>query len=154
MAQTYDVARDAKRINALWPSAVEQGQIAGLNMLGKNVSYEGSLSMNSVDFFGLASISMGVTKPKEEGYEIISRIRKNEYKKIVLKENRIVGMVLVGDVGSAGVISILIRNKIDVSSIKGKLLDERFDYAKIMPLVKKFKDKFRQEEYQDTIMTF
>ena len=154
VAQAYDVARDAKRINALWPSAVEQGQIAGLNMLGKNVSYEGSLSMNSVDFFGLASISMGVTKPKEEGYEIISRIRKNEYKKIVLKENRIVGMVLVGDVGSAGVISILIRNKIDVSSIKGKLLDERFDYAKIMPLVKKFKDKFRQEEYQDTIMTF
>ena len=155
VAETYDIARESKRINALWPCAIEQGEVAALNMLGKKKAYDGSLSMNSIDFFGLASISMGITRPKEEKkYEIISRTGENLYKKFILKDNKIVGMVLVGDIRSAGIVSALIKNKIDVSSIKDILLDDNFDYAKIMPLVKEFQDKFRQEEYQDTIITF
>jgi NAD(P)H-nitrite reductase large subunit len=153
-AQTLDIARGEQRINALWPCAVEQGEAAALNMLGKRTVYDGSLSMNSVDFFGLPSISMGITKPKEAGYEIISKTANNLYKKFVLKGNRIVGMVLVGDIKPAGIVSALIKNKIDVSSIKDLLLDDNFDYAKVMPLVKQFPDKFKQEEYQDTVITY
>ncbi len=154
-AQTYDIARDAQRINALWPCAVEQGEIAALNMLGKETVYDGSLSMNSVDFFGVSSISMGITKPKkEEDYEIISKVQDNIYKKFVLKENRIVGMVLVGDIKIAGIVSALIKNKIDISSIKHLLLEDAFNYAKIMPLIDRFPDKFKQEEFQDTVITY
>ncbi|MEE9500083.1 MAG: FAD-dependent oxidoreductase, partial [Candidatus Omnitrophota bacterium] len=113
VAETYDIARGTKRINALWPCAVEQGEVAGQNMLGKKKAYDGSLSMNSIDFFGLASISMGITRPKEEKkYEIISRTGENLYKKFILMDNKIVGMVLVGDIRPAGVVSALIKNKI------------------------------------------
>jgi len=154
VVEAFDVARGKKRINGLWPSAVEQGEIAALNMLGKKTCYDGSLSMNSVDFFGLASISMGITKPKEKDYEILSRPGENTYKKFVLKGNRIVGMVLVGDIKVAGIVSALIRNKADVSSIKHILLDDNFNYAKIMPLVKESKDKFKQEEFRDTLITY
>ncbi len=155
VAETYDIARGTKRINALWPCAVEQGEVAGQNMLGKKKAYDGSLSMNSIDFFGLASISMGITRPKEEKkYVIISRRGENLYKKFILKDNKIVGMVLVGDIRPAGVVSALIKNKIDVSSIKDILLDDNFNYAKIMPLVKEFGDKFKQEEYKDTVITY
>ncbi len=155
VAETYDIARESKRINALWPCAIEQGEVAALNMLGEKKTYDGSLSMNSVDFFGLASISMGITKPKEEKkYEIISRTGENSYKKFILKDNRIVGMVLVGDIRPAGVVSALIKNKIDVSSIKEKIVDDNFNYAKIMPVVKEFGDKFKQEEFRDTVLSF
>ena len=155
VAETYDLARETKRVNALWPCAVEQGEIAALNMLGKKIAYNGSLSMNSVDFFGLGCISMGIAKPKkEEGYEIISKVGKNKYKKFILKENRIVGMVLVGDIKAAGIVCILIRNKIDASSVKHLLLEDNFDYAKIMPLVLEFQESFKQAEYQDTIITY
>lgn len=155
VAQTYDLARKSKRINALWPCAVEQGEIAALNMLGRSKIYDGSLSMNSVEFFGLPCISMGVTKTKEqEDYEIISQTKGDVYKKFVLKKDRIVGAVLTGDIRSAGIVNALIKNKVDASSIKHLLLDETFDYAKIMPLVAKFKDRFKQEEYQDTIITY
>ena len=154
VAETYDIARGVKRINALWPCAVEQGEVAGLNMLDKKVAYDGSLSMNSVDFFGLGCISMGITKPKEKDYEIISKTSKDSYKKFVLKDNKIVGMVLVGDIRPAGIVSILIRSKVDVTSIKHILLDDNFDYAKIMPLVKKFQDQFKQEECKDTVITY
>ena len=155
-AQTYDVARDESRINALWPCAVEQGQIAALNMLGKEVAYSGSLSMNSVDFFGLGCISMGITKPKkEQDYEIISKVDAGRYyKKFVLKGNRIVGMVLVGDIKTAGIVGPLIRNRVDISSIKDILLEDSFNYAKVLPLVAKFQECFKQEEYKDTIISY
>ncbi len=154
-AQTYDLARDTQRINALWPCAVEQGEIAALNMLGKETVYDGSLSMNSVDFFGLACISMGITKPKAEGYEVISKVQPGKYyKKFVLKENRIVGLVLVGEIKIAGIVSVLIKNRIDVSPIKQLLLEDSFDYAKILPLVSGLKEKFKQEEYRDTVITY
>lgn len=155
VAETYDIARGAKRINALWPCAVEQGEIAALNMSGKKAVYDGSLSMNSADFFGLGCISMGITKVKdEENYEIISKTEEDKYKKFVLKENIIVGMILVGDIKCAGIVSALIKNRIDISSVKHLLLEDSFDYAKIMPLVAEFKERFKQEEYQDTIISY
>jgi NAD(P)H-nitrite reductase large subunit len=154
-AQTFDIARETNRVNALWPCAVEQGQIAALNMLGKEVAYQGSLSMNSVDFFGLGCISAGVTKPKEgPEYEVIAKTKDNVYKKFVLKENRIVGAIFVGDIQPAGIINPLIKNRIDISSIKHILLSDKFDYAKVMPLVAKYQECFRQPEYKDTIITY
>ncbi len=153
-AQTFDIAREENRTNALWPCAVEQGELAALNMPGKKIAYQGSLSMNSVDFFGLGCISIGITKPKQEGYEVIAKSGAGIYKKFVLKNNRIVGLVLVGDIQAAGIVGPLIRNKIDISLIKDSLLDDNFDYAKIMPLVKKFPDCFKHAEYQDTVLTY
>lgn len=155
VAETYDIARESRRINALWPCAVEQGKIAALNMLGKREIYDGSLSMNSVDFFNLSCISMGITRPENrENYEIISKRRDNVYKKFVLKENRIVGIILLGDIKTAGVISVLIKERIDISSVKHLLLEDTFNYAKIMPLVRKFQDRFRQQEHQDAIISY
>ncbi|MCQ9208755.1 MAG: FAD-dependent oxidoreductase [Omnitrophica bacterium] len=155
-AQTFDLARGEKRINALWPCAVEQGQIAALNMLGKKVTYIGSLSMNSVDFFGLGSISIGITKPKnEKDYEIISKeVTGKSYKKFVLKEQRIVGVVLVGDINAAGVVGPLIKKRIDISSIKHLLLKDSFNYATVIPLVAKYRECFKQQEYKDTIISY
>ena len=154
VAETVDIARGSRRINALWPCAVEQGHCAALNMMDKKTSYDGSLSMNSVDFFGMGCISMGITKPKEAGYDVISSISGKNYKKFVLKDNKIVGMVLVGDIRTAGVISALIKNKIDVSSVKDQLVKDNFSYGNIMPLVKKFGKNFNQEEFKDTIITY
>ncbi|MDD5688454.1 MAG: FAD-dependent oxidoreductase [Elusimicrobia bacterium] len=154
VAQTKDLVTGESTINALWPNAVIQGKIAGLNMAGKNIKYDGSLGMNSVEFFELPTISYGITKPKGEGYEIL--VKKNDaqeiYKKIVLKNNKIVGFVLVNDVDNAGVYGSLIRKKIDVSSIKEELLNNNFNFAKILPLVKKYKEEFAEKEYKELVM--
>ena len=60
----------------------------------------------------------------------------------------------MGDIKTAGVINILIKKRIDISSVKDKLLDVNFNYAKILPLVKDYKDKFTEEEFKDTVMTY
>ncbi|MFH0948162.1 MAG: FAD-dependent oxidoreductase [Elusimicrobiota bacterium] len=153
VAQTSDLITGESTTNALWPNAVIQGKIAGLNMVGKNIKYDGSLAMNSVEFFGLPTISYGITKSKGDGYEFI--VRKNEikknYKKLVLKDNKIVGFVLVGDVDNAGVYGSLLMKKIDISSIKTRLLENNFNFAKILPLIKEHKAKFFEKEYSEII---
>jgi len=65
-----------------------------------------------------------------------------------------VGAVFLGDIKSAGIVGPLIKNKVDVSSIKHILLEDSFNYAKVMPLVVKYQECFKQPEYQDTIITY
>ncbi len=48
-----------REIHALWPTAVEQGRVAGANLAGAGVSYAGSLSMNVTEMFGLTVASLG-----------------------------------------------------------------------------------------------
>ncbi|MCP5087609.1 MAG: FAD-dependent oxidoreductase [Rhodobacteraceae bacterium] len=46
-------------VRALWPCAVEQGKVAGVNLVGKATSYRGSLNMNVTELFGLIVASVG-----------------------------------------------------------------------------------------------
>jgi len=139
VCESFDLTMDKHSINALWPVAVEQGKISGVNMAGDSINYAGSLGINSIDFFGLPVISLGIFKVKEEDSSFeelkISDPKNNLYKKIILKNNILVGAILVGDIKNSGVFLRLIRERIDVSSLKDKLLQENFGYPDIMGLV-------------------
>ena len=156
-AQTFDILEEKNQVNAIWPAAIRQGKIAGLNMAGEESIYEGSCGMNSVDFFSLSVISFGIVRPvKPSGCEelIGAELGRNIYRKIVLKDNRIVGGIFINDVERHGIYLHLALQKIDVSGIKDLLVDEFFDYAKVMPLVKRYSNAFKKPEYQDTVLTY
>jgi len=155
VAEAVDAITGSKKINAIWPVAAEQGKVAALNMAGRDTTYDGSSMMNSTDFFGLATISIGITKPKGPGYEELKYMdkRRDIYKKVVLKDNIICGTVLVKRIANAGVYGALIAKRIDVSPIKNVLLSDNFDYAKILPIVKEFSDKFNAREFNETIIS-
>lgn len=146
VAQTFDLAWEAPDVNALWPMAVEQGKIAGGNaalyLEGKEKQmqkYDGSLGMNAIEFFDLPVISMGIVKkPKEGNFEELFLIdkEKNIYKKVVLKDGRLVGFITVGNINQSGVFLNLIKAKADISKIKDELLSEQFSYAQIKDLIK------------------
>jgi NAD(P)H-nitrite reductase large subunit len=155
VAQAKDRITGESRINALWPIAVEEGRVAGLNMAGDRVPYDGSMGMNSVEFFGLPLVTMGITRLKEGLAELVCEDKnRNLYKKVVLKGNTLVGMIFVNDIENAGVVGNLIRHKIDVSSVKDMLLDEHFDFAKVAQLIKEHKDAFGSEEFRDITLTY
>lgn len=154
VAQAKDLVTGELSINALWPNAVLQGRIAGLNMAGKKQKYNGSLLMNSVEFFNLPTISCGLTKPKDKSFEVITakNDKNTAYKRFVIKENKLVGFVLVNEVDNAGIYNSLIRKKIDIVSIKNKLLDKNFDFSKILRLIKQNKNDFSEREYQEFLV--
>ena len=155
VSETNDIALGESSINAIWPAACEQGRIAGLNMAGEREIYEGSLAMNSIEFFGLPVISVGITKPKSDAYEEIVRkdAARNIYKKVVLKDGVVAGVTFVNSIENIGIIGSLIKNKTNIEGIKNIILEDYFDYGKIIPLIKKSKKGFREPEFKETILT-
>jgi NAD(P)H-nitrite reductase large subunit len=140
VCESFDLTLGAHAVNALWPVAVEQGRTAGANMAGDNSSYDGSLGMNSLEFFGLPVISLGIYKIKEgdntcQELKIIDE-KASLYKKIILKDNIITGAVLVGDIKNSGLFLRLIRERINIAPFKDKLLTENFGYPDIMDFIK------------------
>ena len=154
VAETVDIVTEKETVNAIWPAAAEQGRIAGANMAGEHRKYLGSMRMNSAEFFGLPLISIGLVKPKDPGYEVLTRCseRNDVFRKVVLSGNILVGAVLVGEIENAGVYAALMRKKVDISSIKGRLLDNSFGFADILPLVGEQKDKFTEPEYREILL--
>jgi len=126
-----DMLRGEKRNIAIWPLAVRQGGTAGINMAGGNEKYSGGFFMNSVEILQIPSISMGLTNAEEgedKNIEVFKDFnpKKNMYKKVVMKENRIIGVILVGNIERAGIYAGLIRNQIDISSVKENISKEDF----------------------------
>jgi len=90
--------------------------------------------MNSVDVHGTSVISLGMSTVETGGeYEILtpSDTRRNEYRKIVLKDNVIVGAIFVNAIDRAGIITGLIRDGIDVRNFKDALAGDDFGYISL-----------------------
>jgi NAD(P)H-nitrite reductase large subunit len=136
VAEAFDSVIEGYAVNALWTCAVEQGRIAGLNIAGKTVPYNGAVGMNSLNVCEIPLISYGIAAPEDESlYRILlfNQPEKNKYKKIVIgSDRRIKGIILVGKIENAGVLLSLIRRKIDVSSFEEELLSDRFNFGKVL----------------------
>lgn len=104
-------------------------------MAGTVKDYDGSVGMNSINFSGVDLISFGVVRPKDESdYEILTVQNpfRSVYKKLVLQDNIIKGIILVNAIDSAGVLLSLLSNKTDISAFKSDILSDNFNYGKII----------------------
>jgi nitrite reductase (NADH) large subunit len=128
-AEGYDMLLGANRPIAIWPNAYRQGYVAGCNMAGVEREYEGGFPMNSIEVCGVPTISVGLTDPLEgDGYEVLERYDREApaYKRLVLRDNRLVGAICIGNVDRAGIYTGLIRDRADVAPFKDHLLAGNF----------------------------
>lgn len=131
VAEARDFFTDGKNPMPIWPDAYIQGDVAGAAMTGNDKGYAGGLAMNSIELFKVPTISMGITNPSDVNeFEILTyQDQQNyQYRKIVLKDNVLMGAVLVGAVDRAGIFAGLMREKIDVTPFRDKLLDVDFGF--------------------------
>jgi NAD(P)H-nitrite reductase large subunit len=129
VAEAHDFLIDGNRLLPLWPLAHLGGRVAGYNMAGKKAEYEGGTVMSSLKYFGLPVIAVGNVNPEDTSdYEVLVELKpeKTVYKKILLKDNRIVGFIFLGDIEKAGIFFRLLKNHVDVGEIKEMLLSEDF----------------------------
>lgn len=123
-------AGDVSGKNPIWPVAVKEGMIAAYNMCGINRTMDDFFaSKSTMNFLGLASMSLGQANRYDDTYteEIFKDEAKGIYKKIVHKDGKITGAILQGDLSYSGVLTQLIRRKIDVSKVKKPLF--KIDYS-------------------------
>ncbi|OGW05437.1 MAG: hypothetical protein A2889_07375 [Nitrospinae bacterium RIFCSPLOWO2_01_FULL_39_10] len=101
-------------------------------MSGGSQVYKGGFPMNSIEFPGVPTISIGIIDPRGEGYESIvtNDAANGNYKRIIIKNERLVGAILVGDdVDRAGILTGLIKEQTPVTAFKDKLLDRNFGFV-------------------------
>lgn len=126
VAEAYDFVYGENRLTPIWPNAYSGGRVAGLNMAGIPTEYPGGTAMNSIKYFGTNIVSAGIVTPPDDSYEIISAKRDSIYRKVVLKDGLIVGMVFSGDIEKSGIIYNLMKDRIKVDSFKQALVADDF----------------------------
>ncbi|MCL5292028.1 MAG: FAD-dependent oxidoreductase [Actinobacteria bacterium] len=129
VAEGRDVLMGVTRILPIWPNAYMQGRAAGMAMTGSPRGFAGGLSMNSIELFGTPLINVGITDPRDESFEILTRSEGDHlYRKVVLRDGRLVGAIVVGEIDRAGILTGLIRDGVDVSDFKEELLRSDFGH--------------------------
>ena len=110
-------------LSLTWPSAVEQGRIAGSNMAGVEAAYDGWLSMNAFNFFGHYALSIGEFAASEKDDVLIDKDRENRrFGKIVCRGNKLIGANFFNVDVDGGALQYLIRNRVDVGTHRQQLL--------------------------------
>lgn len=118
-AQGYDAVSGEKRMLPLWPNAVLQGETAGINMAGGRADYTQGIALNASGVFGLHMVTAG----SYEG-ESFTVQRDGSYKRLVMADGVLKGVIMVGDVSRAGIYTDLIRKKKPLSEIDFDLIRE------------------------------
>ncbi len=131
VAEAYDFIYGENRLTPIWPNAYIGGRVAGFNMAGLSVEYPGGTAMNSLKYFGLAVASAGIINPPDDSYEVLSNKYDHSYKKVVLKDGVIVGMVFTGDIEKSGIVFSLMKEQVKVNSFKQALVAEDFGLASL-----------------------
>jgi NAD(P)H-nitrite reductase large subunit len=137
VAETTDMLSGERVVIAIWPEALNQGRIAGLNMAGVPTKYEGSMAMNVTSVLGLPIASLGLweaTDTKE--YRIHTELHeaKRTYRKLVFKDGRLLGAILVGPNVNAesGVLHNFIRTRQSFTVSQAQLVAGPISWGRIL----------------------
>ena len=136
VAEAMEVISGQKKVNAIWPVAAEQGVVSGMNMVGRNVPYQGAIGRNVVRIGDLDMLSGGLINPPPEGsYEILENedLRRKTYRKLLFEEDVLKGLVMLNRIEKAGVLLSLMKRRMPITVSKERLLDPGFDFCQLLP---------------------
>jgi nitrite reductase (NADH) large subunit len=110
----------------IWPIAIEQGKIAGLNMIGEKQEYEEIIPSNMLNVMGSKVFSIGDVGTGEGEYESIKieRDKNNIFKKLFFLNGKLVGAILINDIAMAGKLKKLMSSDIDFSELLNKNISD------------------------------
>jgi nitrite reductase (NADH) large subunit len=127
-----DVAEHRGRCYGIWPAAQRQGEIAGVNMAGGNLVYEGTIVSNTLKVVGIDLTAAGEIDPEGRLECVVRSDReKCQYCKVTFKEDRIVGCIFLGKTQGVSEILNAIEKKTNVKAMKDSILEEGFDFKKL-----------------------
>lgn len=121
---SVDMLDGSKKIIALWPNAVQQGNVAGAQMAGADITVGGTYSVNAIDFFGLRICTCGLINAQGEQYSDKITQHDDSYKRLVFEGDKLVGYVLINSSVNAGLYTNLISNQISLDTLQGDIMDD------------------------------
>ena len=130
LTRFHDTIVGERAQNGSWGSAKEQGRIAAVNMAadGRAEAFRW-VSSYSITHFDFPFLSFGHPTEGDEHFE--RKYSDTEWRRIALKDGRIVGGVLVGDLAPQTTLKQLMREEREVADHREELLAESIDFDRI-----------------------
>ena len=125
--QTRDMANGKETLSPLWHNAKRQGMIAGYNCLGIHKIYPGSESITSLDVYGTHAASFGRIEAEpnqDEKVSVTERLAGNNYYRMIVSGEKIVGAQSVGDAKDMGALLYALIKRENLSKINHIIEDK------------------------------
>jgi nitrite reductase (NADH) large subunit len=113
-----DVAELYGKIGGLWNVALEQGKTAGYNIAGREAVYTASVPVTMMNAFNISLFSVGNTDENSCDQTLIEdNPEELSYKRLFIKDNKIIGVILMGDTKYSTLLKNLIEKETVFSDI-------------------------------------
>jgi nitrite reductase (NADH) large subunit len=125
-----DVAEFEGKVYGIIPPAIEQARVAAANMVEpESVTYNGTMPATTLKVAGAELTTLGEALAEGKEYTQLRRAdaASGHYRKIVLRDGRIVGAILLNDKERTQPVRRLIERDVDVSAYVDQLLNDDFD---------------------------
>jgi len=118
--ESFDILTGQPTLSLLWPSAKRQAQVAALNCIEKTAEYEGSFNVVVEEIYGTTCVSIGSIADMLVGCDVqmIEQEDGQYYYRVLIVDDRIVGLQSLGMCDGVGAIMALIKTKTLVSEVK------------------------------------
>jgi nitrite reductase (NADH) large subunit len=131
VAEAKDFITGRNATLTLWPVASEQGRIAGTNMAGGDVAYQGGAQIIAVNFLGMPITSIGEARePRDPSASriLMGKDPRKRYQKLVLRGERVIGATMIGNVVENDSLIEMPCTRIDVRKVRDLLVKEDLDF--------------------------
>jgi nitrite reductase (NADH) large subunit len=126
-----DVVEHRGRVYGIVPPCLEQARVAAQNMVSPGTAaYEGSIMSSSLKTCGIDVLSMGNVNPtQEQRVHVIQAQGQQTYRKVVLQDGIIVGVILYGTTSGAKQLQQAMRSHADLGAFQEQLADIDWDFS-------------------------
>lgn len=105
----------------IWPTAMQQGRVAGIAMAGGQAVYTGTTPVNKLKVVGVELAAVGEIDA-DHRHEARVFATATTYRKIVIDQNRIIGCILLGDTSDYGRLTKAISEQTELHLLDQGLL--------------------------------
>jgi nitrite reductase (NADH) large subunit len=127
-----DLIEHRGRFYGIWPAAQEQGRVAGANMAGREVAYQGTVPSNTLKVVGIDLMAAGEIDAEGKMDAVVFKDEaRGIYRKVVIKDNTIIGAILFGDIRGGQELQAAMKAKKDVSAVKADMARPDVDFSRL-----------------------
>ncbi|SHH91031.1 NAD(P)/FAD-dependent oxidoreductase [Clostridium grantii] len=116
-----DIAEFKKCILGTWPSAIEMGKVAGLNVVGEESKFETFVTSTLFNAMNVKIFSCGDLNDEYKTYTL-DNLDENNFGKLFFKDNILVGAYLIGNISKSTKIVTCIKNSLSYDDVLAKIL--------------------------------
>ena len=112
-----DVAEHRGVVYGLWPAAIAQGRVAGINAAGGEAAFPGMPPATQLKVLDVDLFSIGEFQPSDGASRVIERHTDEAYVRLVCRDGTVIGANLFGDVALARTIRQAIERRTQLADL-------------------------------------